>query len=86
MTKNINYFAIALIVLLFTASTGRDIFLLEPVVPSSTVILYEQHWGDNRTERLDIQAIPYLKKGYIVKEVSVTSYNGVTGYMILEKY
>lgn len=82
--KNFLFFILGVILTISIAATGgRQLFLLEPVAPISTVILYEGY----KSKRLDKQAIPYLKQGYIIKLISSTGDGYVElGYMVLEKY
>jgi len=87
--KNLLFFLLGVMLVGLTAFSpqGRQLFLLEPVAPKSTVILSAYHNGG---PMLDQQAIGYLKSGYIIKCVELRAYNGyddrLIGYMVLEKY
>lgn len=89
--KNILIFIAGCITMLFIAASpqGRAIVLSEPLQPISTVILYDH---SDSEYILHIQAKTYLKQGYIIKCVSISSvadglgYNKNFGYMVLEKY
>lgn len=79
----INYTAIILAAFLLLAATGREILLLQPISPTSSVIIEECFKCFPTNEDLAVQAQPYLQKGYIVKSISIGE-NRV--YMVLEKY
>lgn len=81
MKQNLLLYAI-LILLVFIAAQGRTVTLIEPVQPTHTVILevcYTCIGGGTMQSAAD----PYLKKGYIVKQVDASSGRG---HIVLEKY
>ncbi len=89
--KNLLYFFLGIIFTVMVASTGvtRELFIVQPSIPKSTVILCEYSYGGHITIGLDKQAVPYLKRGYIIKLISVStpdSGDKISGYMVLEKY
>jgi hypothetical protein len=87
--RSLMFFVLGVIFSVGVAATGRELILMEPITPSSTIILKENLSmcsGDDLT--LHTKAEPWLKKGYIVKTVSVSGAGTcrVVGYMVLEKY
>jgi hypothetical protein len=90
--KNIIYFILGIVCTIsIAATTGRELFLLEPVTPSETLVLTAitgyQNGGINHGPDIYGKAIPYIKQGFIVKTVTIGGdHYGLCAIMVLEKY
>jgi hypothetical protein len=73
---------------LIAASSGRTISLLEPVVPSQTVVITDQYYRhDERNTTIYKKAQPYLKQGFIIKSVACSgTQTTFLVIMVLGKY
>lgn len=84
MKQNILYFLFGVAITISLAATvGRELILVEPVAPISTIVI-EIKWTEDVTINTRIK--PYLDKGYILRNIVAYSYNGRNTIIILDKY